>query len=239
MRHQLTQHETVLGRELAIKGVKQFPAVGLEAVAGQHQHLGGRLAFDQRLDHRSPSDPMDVTDDDRQTNAAIGKHLVHAVLLAREDADQLLALPRHMAQLPQLRGRHERGTQQSGSRQRCQPLRIRPVGLATRNGLHMPGIDHRRHDADLLQRGIGAFPVDARALHDHDFRVTGGHPLGQRLPVPLEAAELGQLNRHVSRLILDNRTDRDLRLMHVQPNHALVERHQFHRGLLSHKMING
>lgn len=98
----------------------------------------------------------------------------------------------------------------------------------------MPGIDHRRHDADLLQRGIGAFRVDARALHEHDFRVTAGHPFGQRLPATLEPAELGQFNRHLSRLILDNRTDRDLALMHVQPNQPLVEWDQFPCRIRSH-----
>ena len=39
MRHQFTQHEAVFGPEFAIECVEQFRAVGLETVAGEHQHM--------------------------------------------------------------------------------------------------------------------------------------------------------------------------------------------------------
>jgi len=66
-----------------------------------------------------------------------------------------------------------------------------------------------------------------------------GHPLGHRLTVTLEAAELRQFDTHIPRIIFNDRTGRDLGLMNIQSHDSLVQCHQFHRSFLLHEMSNG
>jgi hypothetical protein len=107
------------------------------------------------------------------------------------------------------------------------------------DGLHVPRIDHRRHDPDLLQRRIRALPVNAGAFHDDHLGAVSGHPLRHRLAITLETTKLGQLDARLASLIFCDRTGRDLRLMNIQPDDTLVQFRQFHPSLLSRKVTNG
>ena len=126
-------------------------------LAGQFQHVMGRPAVDHGLDHGARRLAMDVADDDPEPNAAIGEHLVQAVLLGRQLPDQLLPLPGNEAQFTQLRRRDERPAQQSGPRQRGQPLRIADIGLVSRDILDVPGIDDLSTNPTASSAAYGLF----------------------------------------------------------------------------------
>jgi hypothetical protein len=91
------------------------------------------------------------------------------------------------------------------------------------------GVHHPGDDAYSLQRRIRALPVNAGALHDHDIRGNGARPFGQGFAVSLEAAELPALIRHATVGLLGDGAARDLCLMHIQPNDALVNGNNVHR----------
>jgi len=57
------------------------------------KNLMGSLPPENPLDHRACRLTMDITDHHTQPDAGIGQHFVHAVLLRRQQPDQLLALP--------------------------------------------------------------------------------------------------------------------------------------------------
>ncbi len=188
----------------------------------------GWLPGDDRPDHGAGRVAVQIGDHDAQTNPAIGQHLVQAVLLGGELPDQLLPLAGHQAQLAQSGRRDERSPQEPRAGQCREPLGIPDIGLATGDILHMPGVHHLSANARRLQRRIRALPVNARALHHHAIRRQSRRPRGQGPPVPLEPPELPLLDARRAIGLLDQRTGRDLCLMHVEPDDALVQCHQFH-----------
>ena len=183
--------------ELALQRVEQFFTTGPESPTGEHEHLVGRLT-------------LQVADHHAEANAAIGQHLVQAVLLGRQLSDQFLPLPRDQAQLAQFRGRHERPAQQSGTRQGGQLLRIADVGLAPGDILDVPGIDDLRAYADRLQRGIQTLPVDAGAFHHNFVGRKRCRPLGQCAPIRLERTKLPLLDTSCTIGLFNRRTSRDI-----------------------------
>lgn len=94
--HQFIEDEARTVNELALQCVEQSFTTGPESPTGELEHLVERLT-------------MRVADHYAEANAAIGQHLVQAVLvlLGRQLFYQLLSLPRNQAQLVQFRGRHE------------------------------------------------------------------------------------------------------------------------------------
>ena len=86
----------------------------------------------------------------------------------------------------------------------------------------MPGIDHLGANACRLQGRIRALPVDASAFHHDLVGMQRGHPIGQFPAIPFERPELPLLDAHTAIGFLDQRTGRDLRLMDVEPDDALV-----------------
>lgn len=226
-------------RQFALQGIEQFFATGLEPPAGQLQHLVRRLSLDERLDHGARRLSMDVADHDPEPNAAIGENLLQAVLLGRQLPDQFLPLARNQAQLTQLHRRDERPAQQAGAGQCGQPLRIAYIGLAPRDMLDVPGIDDLSANAERLQGGIGALPVNAGAFHDDGIGPQCGCPFSQGAPVPLEGAELPLLDARGAIGFFEDGTGCDLRLMHIDSDNAFVKRTQFHLFSLPDQFDNG
>jgi hypothetical protein len=140
----------------------------------------------------------------------------------------LQPLARHQAKLAELHRRDERRTQQPGPGQRGQPLRVSHVGLATGHGLDVPGVDHPGNDPHRLQRRKRALPVHTRALHDDDFGLDLQRPLRQGAAVTFEGTEVALGNFHPPVVMFDNGARRDLGLVNVQRNDALVHRSQIH-----------
>jgi len=195
----------------------QLLTAGLETSAGELEHLFGRLAGEEAFDHRPCRLPMDVADHHAQADASIGKHFVHAVLLGREQADQLLPLPRNQTQFAQFGRWYERPAQQTGSRQGGQPLGITNIGLAPGHLLDVAGIDHRRPDTRRLERCVRTLPVDAGAFHDHFVRIKRGRPRCQRLSVAFEGTEWPLFDSFFAARFLGDRACRDLGLMDASP----------------------
>jgi hypothetical protein len=119
----------------------------------------------------------------------------------------------------------------TGACQHRQPLGVGGHGLAAGHLLDVLSIDYQRPDADLLQSGIGAFPVDARALHDHGIGGKARDPLGHGAPVTLEGAELPPINRRFAARLLENHTDVDNSQMDVHPNGTAKDRLNVHGDL--------
>jgi hypothetical protein len=61
------------------------------------------------------------------------------------------------------------------------------IGLAARHLLNVLGIDYPCPDTDLLQSGIGAFPIDEGSLHDQSVGGKVGDPLGQGASVAVDS----------------------------------------------------
>ncbi len=96
--------------------------------------------------------------------------LCSRLYLAGQHAAEFLPVSGNVTQAAQVRFGNEGGAQETCTRQRCQPLRISHIGLATRHRLDVASVDHPRHYAHRLQRRIRALPVNAGALHNHDIR---------------------------------------------------------------------
>lgn len=179
MSHQLIEHKAVARRQIALQGIEQFLPAGFQPTAGELEYLVRRLSVDDRLNHGAGRLAMQVADHDAEAHTAIGQHLVQAILLGGQLADQFLALTRNQAQLPQFRPWHERSAQQPRPCQRRQPVGIAHIRLASRHVLDMPRIHHLRTNARRLQRRIRTVPVDAGTFH-HDFiGPEGGDPIRQ------------------------------------------------------------
>ena len=172
---------------------------------------------------------MQIGHNHAQADACIGQQFVQPVLLADQHAAEFLPMTRNVAQAAQVRLGNEGGPKQPGTRQRCQPLRIDHIGLATRHRLDVARVNHPRHNAHSFQCRIRALPVNAGALHDHDIRANQTRPLGQSFAVSLEAAKLTTFIRDTAVRLLGDGAARDLRLVHVQANDAFVNGDNVHR----------
>src|SRR3990167_9063909 len=172
---------------------------------------------------------MQIRHHHTQTDASIGEQFVQPVLLAGEHAAEFLSVSGNVTQAAQVRFGNEGGAQETCTRQRCQPLRISHIGLATRHRLDVTGVDHPGDNTHALQRRIRSLPINSGALHNHDIRANGACPLGQRLAISLEAAKLTPLIRDAAVRLLGDGAARDLRLVHVQPYNALVDGDNVHR----------
>jgi hypothetical protein len=239
MPQQFVKNEHVTRGQFALQGIVQFLAAGFETSTGELKNLMRSLPPENPLDHRACRLTMDIADHYAQPDAGIGQHFVHAVLLGREQPDELLPLPGDQTQFAQLGRRHERPSEQTGSRQGGQPLGISDIRLASRHLLDVTGIDHRRPDTDRLQRRIRTLPVDARAFHDDFVRIKRRRPDRQLPPVAFERAKLPLLDSCLATRFLDDRARRDLGLMNIQPNDPLVDRNQFHTVSFRHKLEGG
>jgi hypothetical protein len=217
----------------------QLLTTGLETSAGEFEHLVGRLAGEDALDHRPCRLPMDVADDHAQADAGIGQHFVHAVLLGREQANELLPLPGDQTQFAQFGRWHERATQQTGARQGGQPLGITNIGLAPGHLLDVAGIDHRRPETHRFQRRIRTLPVDACAFHNDFLRLKRRRPGRQRPSIAGEGTKLPLFDACLAARFLDDRARRDLGLMNVESNDPLVDRNQFHTVSFRNKLEDG
>ena len=118
--------------------------------------------------------------------------------------------------------------EQPGARQHGQPVRIGHVGLAPGHVFDVPGVDHPRSDTLGLQRSVRALPVNARTLHDHHIGDQRARPLSQCPAVTFEGTKFPLLDEGGSVRLLHQRAGADLGLMHVQSDHTLVHRGQFH-----------
>jgi hypothetical protein len=63
MPQQFVENEHMTRGQFALQGIVQLLAAGLETSAGELEHLFGRLAGEDALDHRPCRLPMDVADD--------------------------------------------------------------------------------------------------------------------------------------------------------------------------------
>ena len=126
-------------------------------------------------------------------------------------------------------GRWDEGAmQQTGTCQCGQPLGIGHIGLATRHVFDMPCVDDPGDDALTLQRCKGAFPVDARTLHHHNFRPKLPHPLRQRPSVTLEAAKLTHLYLHTPITLFAQGAGANFGLVNVQAYDTPKDWVEFH-----------
>ena len=228
--HDLLGHKAVHCAELlGAQGLAQFlPARSQPPLVVQHLVHG--LSLDQGFDHGTRALSVDVGHQHVDADARIHQHLVQPVLLGAAHAHQLLPLARYQAKLAHLHRWDERGAQQTRTRQRGQPLRIGHVGLATGHSLDMPRVDHPSNKAHRLQRRKRAFPIHPCALHHHDLRGHLQRPLRQGAAVAFEGAEVSLGDLYPAIVMFDNGAGRDLGLVNVQRNDALVHRGQIHCG---------
>ena len=92
-------------------------------------------------------------------------------------------------QLPDFGGRHEAAAQQSVRVQRGQPLAVGHVGLAARNILHVPAVDHHHRQPSGFQHLVEVEPVNAGGLQRHGLHALFREPVAQGLQITGEGAE--------------------------------------------------
>ena len=138
-------------------------------------------------------------------------------------ATELLALARHQTQGAQLGRRHERGTQEPGTAQCRKPFRIRHIGLAAGDLLHMPCIDDDCPNANFFKIGVGALPIDAGALHHDEVGRMARTPVRQGASISFEGTKGPTLNLRRPVRSFDEGTGGDLGLMHIEPDHPFVQ----------------
>jgi len=100
---------------------------------------------------------------------------------------------------------------------------LRPRPFSSRHVPHVPCIDHLRAHAQRLQHRRRTFPVNVGASHHHFIRVQRLGPFGQVPAVSFESAKLSLLHTRGANGLLNQCTGRNLRLMNVQTNHALIQ----------------
>ena len=94
MPHQLIENKAMAVGHFALQGIKDiFPAV-LESPTGKLEDFVGRLPKNEGFDHGACRLTVKIADHHAETNAAIGQHLVQAVLLRSQLPDQFLPLSR-------------------------------------------------------------------------------------------------------------------------------------------------
>ena len=99
------------------------------------------------------------------------------------------AQPLVILQLADVGGRHKAAAQQPVRVQGGQPLAVRHVGLAPRNVLHVPPVDHHHLQPGRFQHFIDIEPVDAGGFHRHRMHPLFPEPVAQTLQVAGEGAE--------------------------------------------------
>ena len=118
-------------------------------------------------------------------------------------------------------------------------MRIADIRLGSRDILDVPGIDDLSTNGCRLQGGIRAPPVNAGAFHDDCIRIQCRSPFGQGPPIPLECAELPLFDVRGAIGLIDERTGRDLRLVHIESDNAFVKRSEFYLFSLLDKSQTG
>lgn len=99
----------------------------------------------------------------------------------------------------------------------------------------MLGIDPPGSDAELLQSGIGAFPLDAGTRHDPGVGGKARDPLGHSASVALEGTERAAMNLGFTTGFLENHTDVDDSQMYIQADGTAKERLHIQGDLLGDK----
>lgn len=78
-----------------------------------------------------------------------------------------------------------------------------------------------------LQCRIRTLPVNAGTFHREFVRSERGNPLRQSPTIPFERTETPLLDARAATGFFGPRTSHDLRLMNVEANNTLIQRHQF------------
>jgi hypothetical protein len=233
----LTDHageEQVFLTEFPLEGGQQLLPWGFQA-SGVPQRLFWRAAVEQAVDHGAGRHPVGVGDDRREADAGIAQEAHQAVFLRRQHGRGSVVVAADLAQVAQFLRRDETAAQQPGACQHRQPLGVAGIGLATGHLLDVLGIDHPCPDADLFQSGIGAFPIDTGALHDHGVGSKACDPLGHDASVTLKGTELAAMNLGFTTGLLENHTDVDNGQMHIHADGTAKDRLNIHGDLLGDK----
>jgi hypothetical protein len=110
----------------------------------------------------------------------IPQQLLHPLLLRRPGRYQVGAVPGQVAQLPDLRRRHEAGPQHLPLGDLAQPDRIQLVGLGPAGQvLDVLGVHQPRLQPGRLQKVEHRLPVIRCRLHDHPGHPEPGQVTGQ------------------------------------------------------------
>jgi hypothetical protein len=112
-------------------------------------------------------------------------------------------------------------------------IRCRPCRSCARHMLDPMRVDHPGGNARVLQVGVHALPVDARALHHHQFDVQLRQPGRQSPAVTPKPAELTRLTLHRAVGLLEQHRHHVQHAVHVDTGHAPVQGSQskvFHLG---------
>ncbi len=114
------------------------------------------------------------------TAASVLEQLLQALHLTHAFLDEASSTAGEVAQLSDRLRRHEAPAQKTALGELGQPGRVRGVGLASREVLHVPGVDELgAGDALFLEHVPDRLPIDARGLHDDEGHSLGDEPLSQ------------------------------------------------------------
>ena len=164
------------------EGLGQCWDLHAQPTLGQlRQGVGVTLPGDQRFEHRPPGHAHDVRCHRRQLDPGVLEQLLQPLDLAASFPGDRRPGPGQVPQLADRLGRHERSPDQAIRSELGQPRRIRDVGLAARQVLHMPSVDQQHlHPGQILEQVVERLPVVAGRLHHHTTDLLGGQMVTQR-----------------------------------------------------------
>ena len=218
------EHEQVACAEIAFRLAASSSRLLLERAARQAQHRvrWAGLRSGRRPCARADTPLMSLTTPPSLMPPSSRTLCSRLISLARMRAE-LAPVARDQAQLAQVlrrdeaaRTRPKRASTASHSLSAMSVLRPGTCLIDVR-------VDHPGGDAGALQVGVHALPVDAGALHDHQFDAQFDQPGRQRAAVAPETAELPRLALHRAVGLLDQHRHHMQHAVHVDTGHAPVQ----------------
>ena len=152
MRQLLGDEEALVRSETPPQGLLQLRDLRSQLPFGQSGHLRSvRRTRDQGFEHLPPRLAHDVRGDRGKFYVGSFQRLLQPTYLGRAFPHQGRSVVGEFPQLPLGSFGHEASPQQTVPEQLGDPLAIFDVGLATRDGLDVPGVDQKRRESPLQQ----------------------------------------------------------------------------------------
>jgi hypothetical protein len=222
---QVPAHPTVMCGELAVQSGDQFGDLSAGAGDGEFgQHVRVAFAGDQRVQDPAGTDSGHITEHAGQLQAGVFEFLLQALDLSAPVGSEFAAAAGHVAQFPDLAGRHERAHDHARGARAGQERRVGRVGLAAPDAAQMRRID-QHHVQPRLQQVVHRAPVIRGRLEHHHLDAGLKQPVQQPAQLRHRRVEPFRLQRPRAGAFRVRRPDAGHQepLAQVQPGRSHVE----------------
>lgn len=217
----------VVGVEASAQRLLQDRGFAAHASLGQvRQRRGVPLPVDQGGEHGPAGDADGAGGDRAEFDAGVFEDLLQPLHFAGAFLDDGLAVAGQVAQFPDRGRRDERRADQPVLDQLGDPLRVFDVGLASRDGLEVPGIEQPALQR-VFEQVEHRFPVVPGRFHPRDLDTFAEQPVAQREHLIGHRRERARLGP--AALALPGRPDRDRHRLFADVDPRASLDHHVHR----------